>query len=231
MTILITGVTGGIGKALAQELVKSEHTVIGVGRSADRLADLEKELSSSHFSSYTCDVSNEQSVAELSRKIQPDVIVCAAAICEYDNDPYDHDIVRETMEINFFGTMNFVKAFGTAKHLIAISSIAAWKPNSRSVSYGASKAAIAMAFRGLAVNTKSGVRFSTVYLGPVNTRMWEGKKSWMLAEPEKISEKLIQLIEYPKTVTYMPYVSTTLSRISLLMPDWLYARISTLLFK
>lgn len=218
--VLVTGASQGIGKMLCLELHKAGYKVVGVARSTI----------DAPFEYMTCDVSSEKDVASLSQKISPDIIICAAAICETDNNPYNPELVRKTMEINFFGTMNFVNTFKNTKHFIAISSLSAFKPNQRSISYSASKAAVAMAFRGLDMNSTS-TRYSTIYLGPVNTPMWEGKKSWIVAEPEDIAKKIIRLMENPKPVTYMPFVSTTLSRLSLLIPDALYTRISKFLFK
>ncbi len=40
MKILITGVTRGLGRALAEHYIKEGHTVIGCGRSADGILDL-----------------------------------------------------------------------------------------------------------------------------------------------------------------------------------------------
>ncbi len=44
MNILITGVTSGFGLAIAKLLIKNNHTVIGTGRRADKLSDIQTEL-------------------------------------------------------------------------------------------------------------------------------------------------------------------------------------------
>ena len=46
-TVLITGVSKGLGRALALELAKRGHTVIGCARSQEKLTALQSELSSS----------------------------------------------------------------------------------------------------------------------------------------------------------------------------------------
>lgn len=46
-TVLITGVSKGLGRALAVEMAKRGHTVIGCSRSQDKLNSLQSELSSS----------------------------------------------------------------------------------------------------------------------------------------------------------------------------------------
>lgn len=45
-TVLITGAGKGLGRALALELAKGGHTVVGCSRSQDRLTALQAELSS-----------------------------------------------------------------------------------------------------------------------------------------------------------------------------------------
>lgn len=45
-TVLITGVSRGLGKALAEEFVKLGHTIIGCSRSQDKLDALQAQLSS-----------------------------------------------------------------------------------------------------------------------------------------------------------------------------------------
>jgi len=50
-TVLITGVSRGLGRALALELARRGHAVVGCGRSAEHLRSLEAEITSSsrHF--------------------------------------------------------------------------------------------------------------------------------------------------------------------------------------
>lgn len=43
-TVLITGVSRGLGRALALELARRGHAVVGCGRSADHVRSLEAEI-------------------------------------------------------------------------------------------------------------------------------------------------------------------------------------------
>ncbi|RVX05850.1 NADPH-dependent pterin aldehyde reductase [Vitis vinifera] len=92
-TVLITGVGKGLGRALALEIAKRGHTVVGCSRSQDRLTSLQSELSSvasspqsdsavsssdRHFF-MTVDVRSNSSVEELARAVMekkgvPDII-------------------------------------------------------------------------------------------------------------------------------------------------------------
>jgi NAD(P)-dependent dehydrogenase (short-subunit alcohol dehydrogenase family) len=44
--VLITGVSRGLGRALALELARRGHAVVGCGRSAEHLRSLEAEITS-----------------------------------------------------------------------------------------------------------------------------------------------------------------------------------------
>ena len=241
--ICITGSSSGIGKALTLELLSQGCTVIGLARRKEKLIEIENETSDNLFVPYAIDVKNSQEIIELKnnlfeKNIIPDVIICAAGMHVYDTEPYNSKLIRETMETNFFGSMNMVDAFlpvfleREKGHFIVLSSIAASKPNLRGISYSASKAAISMAFRGLNLKySKLRINFSVVCLGPVETTMWEGKKSFLVTTPQHVSKKIIGLLNKPKTIIYVPFLSTTLSRISSLIPDDWYARLSSYLLK
>ncbi|XWS11553.1 hypothetical protein CRYUN_Cryun37aG0008100 [Craigia yunnanensis] len=79
-TVLITGVSRGLGRALAIELSKRGHTVIGCSRAQDKLNSLQSELSSpDRYLLLNVDVSSNNSVEELARvvmekKVVPDII-------------------------------------------------------------------------------------------------------------------------------------------------------------
>lgn len=244
LIVCITGASSGIGKELSKQLIYLGHSVIAIARRKNLLQELENELGSKNFYYYEADVSDLNEIKKikenlLAKNILPDTIVCCASI--YENDTYESysgNLVRKIFEINFFGTANIVEIFlpeflkRNNGHFITLSSIASSRPSGRGVAYPASKAAVGMLFRGLYLRYKpSKVSFSTLYLGPVATEMWEGKHSFVVATPYKIAKRIIKLILNPKPVSFAPFLSTTLSRISVLIPDWLYARLSSILFK
>ncbi|KAB1200027.1 3-oxoacyl-[acyl-carrier-protein] reductase FabG [Morella rubra] len=79
-TVLITGVSKGLGRALALELAKRGHTVIGCSRTVDKLNSLQSELSSPDNHLFlSADVRSNSSVEELARVVMekkgvPDII-------------------------------------------------------------------------------------------------------------------------------------------------------------
>ncbi|HBD25114.1 MAG: hypothetical protein A2566_02235 [Candidatus Zambryskibacteria bacterium RIFOXYD1_FULL_40_13] len=243
LTILITGASSGIGKSLVKKCIGNGNKVIGIARRRNELEKLKIELSSDRFEYYNADVADQNAIKKIRDDLEienniPDVIVCAAAMFEKDTHPYDAELIKKTIEVNFFGTMNIVENFldifvkNGHGHFITLSSITSWRANIKGISYPASKAAIAIAFRGLNLHyQKNNVHFSTIYLGPVETDMWEGRKSFMLTTPEKVAERIMVLINHPKSVSYIPFLSTTIARLLTLIPDELYAKLSSYLVK
>jgi tartrate/fumarate subfamily iron-sulfur-dependent hydro-lyase beta chain len=56
-----------------------------------------------------------------------------------------------------------------------------------------------MAMRGLdSAYRKKGVIFSNVYLGPIATEMWEGKKNFLIATPQKAAAFIGRLLKNKK---------------------------------
>ena len=47
-TILITGVSRGLGRALAEEFIRLGHTVLGCGRSEKEIGQLQKQFAAPH---------------------------------------------------------------------------------------------------------------------------------------------------------------------------------------
>ncbi|KAL0335307.1 UNVERIFIED_CONTAM: NADPH-dependent pterin aldehyde reductase, partial [Sesamum radiatum] len=101
-TVLITGISRGLGKALALELAKRGHTVIGCSRSSDKISSLQSELASasenkSNVNKHLCmtvDVRSDSSVAELARavvekKAVPDLIVNNAGTINRNNNIWE----------------------------------------------------------------------------------------------------------------------------------------------
>ncbi|CAL5398948.1 unnamed protein product [Camellia sinensis] len=94
-TVLITGVSRGLGKALALEIAKRGHTVIGCSRSQENLNSLQADLSSSSSSSHSNPSSSDKhlfmnvDVGFKTRKtislLPPDKRVCTCDVSVMDN--------------------------------------------------------------------------------------------------------------------------------------------------
>jgi NAD(P)-dependent dehydrogenase (short-subunit alcohol dehydrogenase family) len=115
--IVLTGATRGLGRALVPHFVKAGHVVAGCGRSADHVAELQKQLGSPHLFA-AVDVTDEAAVdvwAEdvLARLGPPDLLINNAAVMNpvgplWAIPAADFDRV---IDVNVKGVVNAVRAF------------------------------------------------------------------------------------------------------------------------
>lgn len=229
MNIVVVGASGGIGTALVHQLESSDHRLFTVSRRS-ALFDAR------------CDITDPSAVRSTFERIvkdgfEPECVIIASGVFEDDLVPaYNRALLDKNLAVNFFGALNVIDAalpyFLSAGrgHVIALSSIAALRPNKRGVGYPASKAALTSAMRGfdLAFRPK-GVAFSVVHVGPTRTAMWEGGTSFLVASPERIARRIAALVSSRKATLYTPFLSTTLARLALLVPDRLYMTLRKIL--
>ena len=84
MLYFITGITRGLGRALAEKLIARQHTVIGCGRDENALASMSEQFGAPH-QFRIADVSNHAQVTDLvgqliEQDLIPDVVVNNAGI-------------------------------------------------------------------------------------------------------------------------------------------------------
>ena len=172
---IVTGVSKGIGKAIAKIFAQAGTHVVCVSRTKDDLNILKKEIlnDGGSVSIYSCDVSNFDEVEGLIRNTveefsKIDIIVNNAGITR------DGLIMRMSdedwntvIDINLKGTFNAIKAVSRqmmkqrSGRIINISSVVGLKGNAGQANYAASKAGIIgltkssskeLASRGITVN-------------------------------------------------------------------------------
>ena len=83
-TILITGVSRGLGRALAEEFIRLGHIVIGCGRSEKEIAQLQKQFPAPNDFSMV-DVASDEQVAAWAKRVllshaAPDLLLNNAAL-------------------------------------------------------------------------------------------------------------------------------------------------------
>ncbi len=235
MNICITGVTSGIGEALTKYLVKEGNVVYGLARRKELLQKMKESFPEGRFFYDVCNVENYSEVLRSKKRMEksgffPEVIILGAAIYEDDINPiYNYELYKKIFSINLFGSTNMIEAFLsdfiTRKkgHFIVISSISAFRPYINSIAYSATKAAISMTFRGFDLNYRNkNIYFSNVYLGPVDTSMWKGKKSFLVAKPDKIAKNIASVIKTRKSTYFFPFLSTSIFKLTRILPDNIY---------
>ncbi len=240
MKICITGASRGLGRALCRACIAVGHTVWGVARNEGKLKEMEQELGGSRFLRSAVDIARETSVlawrgAMEGRGFTPDVVILNASVQSDDllEGGYDSERGRQMIDVNLSGSLRCIgillpamlrRAVGS---FVAITSTAMLRPSIRSAAYASSKAGIAMAMRSLDLQyNHRGVRFQTVCLGPIATEMWEGRRNMLVPSPEKAAKAIAAFIATRKSVLYYPLLTTTLLRLSLWLPDSVFAAVS-----
>ena len=114
-TVIITGASGGLGKGLAQTLIRDFGCkVIGIARNEQKMRAVKAELGSlaDNFTYYLFDVSKEENWVDFAKtladnNIQPDVLINNAGILpKFDKfGNYTLDYVRFAMDINFYASV------------------------------------------------------------------------------------------------------------------------------
>ena len=147
-TIWITGGSTGIGKALA---IKFASKGWNVAISARR-AELLNELSNSYenISSFPLDVTDKEKCKEVFNEIKnkyENIDICFFSTGTWDpkkEKDIDVDQMKKVMNVNFFGTLNCIKAVEkyfrekNSGHISIVSSIAGYRGLPNSTGYGLS---------------------------------------------------------------------------------------------
>ncbi len=182
---VITGVSSGFGKHLAQEAAKLGNTVIGTVRKTEQLTEVDNLVTGKTFG-YLLDVNNHAQVTEVIHQVLNkfgaiDVLVnnagygLTAAVEEASMDE-----VRQQMETNFFGALAVTQAAlpvmrkQQSGHIVQISSQAGVSANAALGIYNASKFALEGFSEALYKEVLPlGIKVTLVEPGPFKTA-WAG---------------------------------------------------------
>jgi NAD(P)-dependent dehydrogenase (short-subunit alcohol dehydrogenase family) len=115
--IVITGVTRGLGRAMAEEFARLGHTIAGCGRTRSALKEIREKLGDAHQFE-TVDVASDQAVAAWAKSVlasrgAPDLLVNNAAIINRNAPLWKvpAEEFSEIIDINIKGVTNVVRHF------------------------------------------------------------------------------------------------------------------------
>lgn len=206
MQIFLTGVSRGMGYAIAQELCPDITCLLGTSKGRDptdsHLVDLSNSIKDFHYKS--CDLGRGRSAArELASWVRSRVayldaiILNAGYFVEGELISFSENAMRESLEVNFLVNLFLVQEMielieaGQRRRIIIIGSTAAYEPYPLVPSYGVAK----WALRGLALNLRQELiprRIGVSFLSPgaTWTEMWAGEKlpRNRLQEPSDIAK-------------------------------------------
>jgi short-subunit dehydrogenase len=238
-TILITGASSGIGKALALRYAGEGCRLGLLGRNAERLAAAAAECRALGADVFTAaiDIRDRAAVSawidEFDRAAPVDLAIANAGVMEGTRPGGDiepADAAYRLIEINVLGTLNTVqpllpKMMARGGGQIAlVSSIGGLTPLPDAPSYSASKSAIVNYGLSLrAVLAPHGVRVSVICPGFVDTPMMRresGAKPFRMTA-EKAAALISRGLARNRALIVFPRMFGLVTRIGGLLPDWL----------
>ena len=194
-TIVISGVTRGLGRALVESLAKEGHIVIGCGRSSATIDNLRTRFRPPHRFE-TVDVASWTQVAGWAgnlndRGITADILVNNAGIMNQPAPLWqiaDQEF-SDVISVNINGTVNMIRAFIPAmiqaKHGMIVNMSSGWgrSASANVAPYCASKWAIEGLTRSLAQELPPGLATVALNPGIIDTDMlrttWSASACWI----------------------------------------------------
>ncbi len=242
-SIMITGASSGIGKALAYEMAKRGYSIGLTGRQVDELkairADIEKKYAPAAISVRGLDVTDYDDVYRAVDEVAADLggldIVYANAGVGLGEKVGHGDFkkIRQTIEVNLIGAMATIDA-GVAYflkkgsgHVVGVSSVAAFRGMPKSSAYCASKAGIAIYLEAVRAEMyHKNIDVTVLYPGyidtPLNSML---PKRPFLIPVEKGAAIIAGLIEKKvKSSTVPAYPWSVVGRLLKILPTGVIAR-------
>ena len=241
--VFVTGASSGIGRALAVELGKRGAAVGLLARRAETLREIVSNVEDAGGRAFalTADVRDAEAVRAAAQQLRErfghiDVLVANAGVGATTHAAGLHAAeVADVININVMGAVNSVTAVlpemvtRGSGHLVAISSLAAYRGLPKSGAYCASKAALSAFFESLRLDLRStGINVTIIHPGFIKTPLTEGKHAKMpfLMELDDATQKIIRAIETRRKSYAFPWQIAGIVRLGMLLPNSLYDRIA-----
>ena len=170
-TVLITGGSSGIGKAIAELLIENGATIIVFG--------IEKPPYSCEF--YKVDISKEEQIKKSLAHVERfDVLINNAGIAQVANlEQTSTELLNKIIDTNVKGTFWMCKhassKIGTGGLIINIASIAGLRGFQGLSAYNASKAAVISLTKTFMNELAPKIRVNCIAPGIIDTPIWEKK--------------------------------------------------------
>lgn len=236
-TVLITGASSGIGKALAMHFARAGNSLGLLGRNQKRLDAVAAACRARGASVRTARIDTRSRgemiewIADFDRATPIDLLIANAGVMA-GTRPGQHseppDAAHALMETNVLGVLNTVQPclpgmMARGRGQIAImSSLAGFVPLPDAPSYSASKSAVlnyGLALRALLA--PHGVGVSVICLGYVDTPMTQqesGRKPFKM-QADDAAERICRAIARNRALIVLPRFFGALTRIGGLLPD------------
>lgn len=181
---LVTGVTSGLGKAIAEDLLLKGAIVLGIGRDFSKIDSSEVFSENEKFTFIKVDLTDVNSIEGFINKFCvknnkfDGFVHCAGKEETIPIRIYDTEKVESLFKVNVYAGIELIKIFSKKKNsnnkasLVLLSSVMGELGQPGKVGYCASKAAVLGAVRASSLElTKRKIRVNAVSPGVVNTPM------------------------------------------------------------
>ena len=213
--VVITGGTKGIGRAIAEKLLKEEAKIFICARNESEIKQaLEKLGGNEQVKGEICDVRSEEQVKSMLDECKRvfggvDVLINNAGVGFIGKtvEEMSPDKFRQTLETNLFGvfyTCHYaipqMKERGGG-YILNISSLAGQNPHPKMAAYNASKFALNGFTEALMQEVRQDdIKVSYICPGSVNTNFGgdepSDEKAWQL-QAEDIAQTVLDLLDFP----------------------------------
>lgn len=241
--VVITGASGGIGRAASLAFARMKSKVVLVSRDKEKLDLLKKEIELNDGQAFIVitDVSSLEETQNMVRETvskwgRIDILIANAG--KYIQD-VDHKIdiqsYKDSMDINFFGVLNAVNGVLPEMqrrgkgHLVIVNSLDAKKGIKGDGPYVAAKSALDGFGDVLRQELEGeGINVTSIYPGRVDTPMIRNiKVPWISPKipPEKVVKAIRKGIIRNKAIVIVPSVYSLIGSLNNLFPrflDWAY---------
>ncbi len=230
--IWLIGASTGIGEALAQKLASQGAYLALSARSKDKLDALNQSLGGGH-NVLPLDVTNTQSLQDaVTAQSTIDMIIFNAGIyTPMTVDDFDLSTCLDTVDVNLGGAFRLLDAVlpllrdGRCKHLVMVSSVAAYRGMLHSMAYGASKAALTNLVETLRVElAPRGVKIQLVSPGFVKTPLTDKNHFEMplMITPMRAAEHIARGIDSDDYEIHFPKAFTLCLKLLRILPSKVY---------
>lgn len=237
-TALLTGASGGLGRPLTLALLQEGATVVGVARSATKLAQLQTELSD-RFIPIAADLAEISTLDTLVQQIQTkvgtvDILINNAGLEIYraftDYSPAE---MQAVLNVNLLAAMELARLLLPAMqqqqrgHIVNIASLAAKKGHPYDSLYSASKAGLLMWNDALRQElSPGGVQVSVIcpgYISGAGMMATTGVPAPPLSgtsTPEQVARSVVQAIRHNRAESLINQNKFTASMTHVLLVLW-----------
>lgn len=247
-TVVVTGGSSGIGRAIGLEAARHGATVVFLARRQADLAKAQAEasaLSGKPAYAFSVDVAQVDQIEAVVNTVQKtvgpvDVLVNAAGFGHFEDAvATPMPLVERMVRVNLLGTMYMTQLIGRTMidqhrgHIINIASMAGKMATPKSAVYSATKFAVVGYSNGLRLELRPhGVHVTTVNPGPVATdfftvadaQAYLKQVDFLVLDPEQLARRVVQAFNRPVREINAPKVMAMAATLYTLAPhigDWL----------